>query len=130
MQIQRFPLCPTLAGDPSPPTPCLPSASGERDEQVEELIADLADVKCMYKDQIEFMCYQLLELQGGYGAGGPSGAHGHGVSHGHGPGAHPAAHGAPGRPPVAAAAADLTAGLGPRVGAGRRGSQTGDWGAG
>ncbi|EFJ48636.1 hypothetical protein VOLCADRAFT_90809 [Volvox carteri f. nagariensis] len=37
---------------------------GERDEQVEELLADLQDVKCMYKDQIEFMCQQLLELQG------------------------------------------------------------------
>ncbi|GIL86742.1 hypothetical protein Vretifemale_14987, partial [Volvox reticuliferus] len=52
---------------------------GERDEQVEELLADLQDVKSMYKDQIEFMCQQLLELQGLQSAG----AHGHG--HGHSP---------------------------------------------
>ncbi len=30
---------------------------------MEELLADLADVKSMYKDQIEFMCQQLAELQ-------------------------------------------------------------------
>jgi hypothetical protein len=33
---------------------------GERDEQVEELRADLADVKHLYRDQIEFMCEQLV----------------------------------------------------------------------
>ena len=33
---------------------------GERDEQVEELKADLTDVKHLYRDQIEFMCEQLV----------------------------------------------------------------------
>jgi chromosome segregation ATPase len=33
---------------------------GERDEQVEELKADLGDVKRLYRDQIEFMCEQLV----------------------------------------------------------------------
>eukprot|EP00798_Chlamydomonas_sp_ICE-L_P005801 gene5801-6085_t len=36
---------------------------GERDESLEELRADLMEVKLMYKDQIEFMCVQLAQLQ-------------------------------------------------------------------
>jgi hypothetical protein len=35
---------------------------GERDEKLEELKADLQDVKELYKDQIEFMVAQLTAL--------------------------------------------------------------------
>ncbi len=56
---------------------------GERDESLEELRADLHEVKHMYKDQIEFMCMQLTVLQASSVL--PprlSGEHGHGL-HGH-----------------------------------------------
>ncbi len=36
---------------------------GERDESLEELRADLEDVKNLYRDQIEFMVMQLVEYQ-------------------------------------------------------------------
>ncbi|GLI69265.1 hypothetical protein VaNZ11_013798, partial [Volvox africanus] len=65
---------------------------GERDEQVEELLADLQDVKSMYKDQIEFMCQQLLELQGLQ----LGGAHGPGPGHSLGAPGGRALHGAQG----------------------------------
>lgn len=35
---------------------------GEKEERVEELRADLQDVKQLYKDQIEFMVEQLARL--------------------------------------------------------------------
>lgn len=35
---------------------------GERDEALEELRADLMDVKNLYREQIEFMCEQLAGL--------------------------------------------------------------------
>lgn len=36
---------------------------GERDERLEELSADLRDVKSLYQDQIEFFVLQLSALQ-------------------------------------------------------------------
>jgi hypothetical protein len=36
---------------------------GERDETLEELRADLVDIKSMYKDQIEYMVLQLATAQ-------------------------------------------------------------------
>ena len=45
---------------------------GERDEQVEELRADLADVKEMYREQIDMLVRQV-GLGGGWGAGGLGG---------------------------------------------------------
>ncbi|KXZ57009.1 hypothetical protein GPECTOR_1g911 [Gonium pectorale] len=51
---------------------------GERDERVEELLADLQDVKSMYKDQIEFMVQQLADLQSGATQHASAAGHGHG----------------------------------------------------
>jgi hypothetical protein len=39
-------------------------AAGEKDEALEELQADLADIKENYRGQIEFMAEQLMQLQG------------------------------------------------------------------
>jgi F0F1-type ATP synthase delta subunit len=36
---------------------------GERDEQLEEMAADLADVKQLYKQQIEALVVQLAEAE-------------------------------------------------------------------
>lgn len=35
---------------------------GEREERLEELEADLQDVKQLYRDQIEYMCEQVVAL--------------------------------------------------------------------
>lgn len=40
---------------------------GERDEQLEELRADLMDVKELYRDQIEYMVQQLADLHAPHG---------------------------------------------------------------
>ena len=42
---------------------------GERDEALEELRADLQDVKNLYRDQIEFMVMQLVQHQQAPAAG-------------------------------------------------------------
>lgn len=42
---------------------------GERDETLEELRADLMDVKNLYREQIEFMVMQLTQQQAGEDAG-------------------------------------------------------------
>ncbi|KAG2489635.1 hypothetical protein HYH03_011914 [Edaphochlamys debaryana] len=93
---------------------------GERDEQVEELLADLQDVKSMYKDQIEFMVQQLAELQGGRGIGGGLGAvgGGHGLGHGHSAAGQAGGVMAPGRPPVPLGAGEPGHGHGMGSGAG------------
>ena len=47
---------------------------GERDEELEELRADLRDVKNLYRDQIEFMVMQLTNREGPDATGAATGS--------------------------------------------------------